>query len=325
MVSTLWKRSKGFWEEPEGKPKKIQMKNILGRIKSGEILVGDGAMGTMLFKKGLKMDQCPEKINLDNPRILEEVAQSYLEAGADIIETNSFGGSPLKLALYSLDNKTEEINRKAIQSVRKVIGEKAYLSFSCGPTGRILKPYGNTDPQEILDSFKRQISIIVSEAIDMICIETMTDILEAKLAIEAARFISADIPIIATMTFDPTPNGFFTIMGVSVEQACKELVEAGADIIGSNCGNGIENMIKIASEFKKYATVPLIIQSNAGLPKIKDGEAVYSESPEFMADQCQKLLDIGVNIIGGCCGTTPEHIAAIRQVVDKYNLGRKSA
>lgn len=301
------------------------MKNILERIKSGEVLVGDGAMGTMLFKKGLKMDQCPEKINLDNPKILEDVAQSYLDAGALLIETNSFGGSPLKLALYSLDDNTEEINRRAIQSVRKVIGDKAYLSFSCGPTGRILKPYGDIDPEEVSESFKRQLKIAIDEGADIICIETMTDLNEAKLAIEATISLSADIPIIATMTFDPTPNGFYTIMGVSVEQACTELVKAGADIIGSNCGNGSENMIKIAAEFKKYATVPVIIQSNAGLPEIKDGEAVYLETPQYMAKQSQSLLDIEINIIGGCCGTTPEHIAAIRQVVDKYNLDRMSA
>ncbi|MCP4705523.1 MAG: methionine synthase [candidate division Zixibacteria bacterium] len=299
------------------------MKNILERLKSGEVLLGDGAMGTMLFRKGLKMDQCPEKVNLDNPEILEDVAQAYFNAGAELIETNSFGGSSLKLALYSLEDKTEEINRKAIQSVRKVIGEKAYLSFSCGPTGRILKPYGDTEPEETLASFKRQIQVAIDEAVDIICIETMTDICEAKLAIEAVKSISTTVPIISTMTFDPTPNGFFTIMGVSVEQACKELVEAGADIIGSNCGNGTENMIKLASEFKKHTTVPLIIQSNAGLPEIKNGEAIYSETPKFMAGQSQRLLDIGVNIIGGCCGTTPEHISAIKNVVDKYNMNNK--
>ncbi len=301
------------------------MKNILDRIKAGEVLVGDGAMGTMLFSKGLKMDQCPEKLNLENPMILEEVAQLYLDGGADLIETNSFGGSPLKLAMSSLEDKTEEINRIAIQSVRKVIGDSAYLSFSCGPTGRILKPYGDTEPVEMLESFKRQIKVAIDENVDLICIETMTDIFESKLAIEAVRSLSGDIPIIATMTFDPTPNGFFTIMGVSVEQACKELVAAGADIIGSNCGNGIDNMIKIASEFKKYATVPLIIQSNAGLPEIKNGEAIYTEIPQFMADKSQRLLDIGVNIIGGCCGTTEEHIAAIRQVVDKYNMDKNNS
>lgn len=301
------------------------MKNILDRLKSGQILVGDGAMGTMLFNKGIKMDQCPEKVNLDNPKILEDVARAYFEAGADLIETNSFGGSSLKLAMYSLEDKTEEINRTAIQSVHTVIGEKAYLSFSCGPTGRILKPYGDTDPEKILESFTRQMKIAVDEKIDLICIETMTDLHEAKLAIEAVRSISSDIPIVATMTFDPTPNGFFTIMGVTIEQACKELVATGADIVGSNCGNGIENMIKIASEFKKFATVPVIIQSNAGLPELKDGEAVYSESPEFMAEQCQKLIDLGINIIGGCCGTTPEHVIAIRQMVDKYNLENRKA
>ncbi len=301
------------------------MKNILERIKAGEILVGDGAMGTMLFRKGLKMDQCPEKLNLDNPMIIEEVAQSYLDAGADLIETNSFGGSPLKLAMYSLEDKTEEINRIAIHSVRKVIGESAFLSFSCGPTGRILKPYGDTEPVEMLESFKRQIKVAIDENVDLICIETMTDIFEAKLAIDAVKSFSADIPIVATMTFDPTPNGFFTIMGVSVEQACKELVAAGADIIGSNCGNGIDNMIKIAAEFKKYATTPIIIQSNAGLPEIKNGEAVYSETPQFMADKSQRLLDIGVSIIGGCCGTTEKHIAAIRQVVDNYNMDKNNS
>jgi len=301
------------------------MKNILDRIKSGETLVGDGAIGTALFEKGLKMNCCPETINLNTTDILEDIAQSYFDAGADLIETNSFGGSPLKLALSSLEDKTEKINRNAIKAVRKVIGEKAYLSFSCGPTGRILKPYGDTDPEKVLESFKRQIKIAIDESADIICIETMTDLGEAKLAIEAARSLSVNIPIIATMTFDPTPNGFFTIMGVSIEQACRELVEAGADIIGSNCGNGIENMIKIASEFKKYSSVPVIIQSNAGLPEIKDGKAVYSEAPEFMANQCHKLLEIGVSIIGGCCGTTPGHIAAIRQVVDKYNLDNKRA
>ena len=299
------------------------MKNILEKLKAGEILVGDGAMGTMLFRKGLKMDQCPEKLNLDNPKIMEDIAQSYFDAGADLIETNSFGGSPLKLEIYSLENKTEEINQIAIQTVRKVIGESAYLSFSCGPTGRILKPYGDIDPEKMLESFKRQIRVAIDENVDVICIETMTDLLEAKLALNAARSLSTDIPIIATMTFDPTPNGFYTIMGVSVEQACKELVDAGADIIGSNCGNGIDNMIKIAADFKKYANVPIIIQSNAGLPELKDGQAVYSETPEYMAERCQKLIETGVNIIGGCCGTTEEHIAAFRQVVDKYNLDRK--
>ena len=300
------------------------MQSLLDRLKTGEVLVGDGAMGTMLFQMGLKPNQCPEQINLEAPEILEEIARSYYKAGADIIETNSFGGSPLKLAMFSLEAKTEEINIRAIRAVRKVIGNDACLSFSCGPSGRILEPYGDVTPKDMKESFVRQLRAAFDEGIDLICVETMTDINEAKLAIEAARSISADIPIAATMTFDSTPNGFYTIMGVDIKSAIDALSEAGADIIGSNCGNGIEKMIEIAREFRKHTSGPLIIQSNAGLPEIIKGNPVYSESPEFMAEKCRELLDFGVNIIGGCCGTTPSHIAAIRAVVDEYNLSRKT-
>jgi 5-methyltetrahydrofolate--homocysteine methyltransferase len=301
------------------------MRDLLDRINSGEVLVGDGAIGTMLFQKGLPYDQCPEKVNLSNPEILEEIALAYFRSGADIIQTNSFGGSPLKLAMYSLEDKTEEINIKAIRSVRKVIGSGAYLSFSCGPSGRLLKPYGDIDPAEVMESFQRQLIAAASEKVDLICIETMSDLVEAKLAIMAAKSAASGIPTAATMTFDPTPEGFFTIMGNSIEQAADDLAEAGADIIGSNCGNGIDNMVKIAIKFRSRTSLPLIVQSNAGLPEIINGEAVYSESPEFMSGKCRELLDNGVNIIGGCCGTTPEHIAAIRNIVNEYNRGRFTA
>ena len=171
---------------------------------------------------------------------------------------------------------------------------------------------------EILKSFKDQIKTAVDEGVDIICIETMTDLSEAKLAIEAVKSLSKSIPIISTMTLDPTPNGFYTIMGVNVEQACLELVKAGADIIGSNCGNGIEKMIDIAREYGKYSSLPLIIQSNAGLPEIIDNKAVYHETPHFMAKKTMELLKIGVAIVGGCCGTTPEHISAMREVLDSW-------
>ncbi len=293
-----------------------KMEPLLDRIERGEVLVADGAMGTMLFSRGLPHGECPEKWNLERPEVLEEIARLYLEAGADIIQTNTFGCSPLKLAQYSLDNKTEEVNRNAVRAVRKAVDEKACISASCGPCGRLLKPYGDVDSEQVYESFHRQLSAVVAEGVDVICVETMTDLNEARLAIEAAKETSPGIPVMSTMTFDDTPRGFFTVMGVSVRQAAEELAKAGADIVGSNCGNGIENMIRIAREFKKCTALPVIIQSNAGLPETKTDSLVYPETPEFMAEKARELLDMGVNIIGGCCGTTPEHIAAIRKVVD---------
>jgi 5-methyltetrahydrofolate--homocysteine methyltransferase len=168
----------------------------------------------------------------------------------------------------------------------------------------------------VCDSFRRQIRALCESGVDVICVETMIDLAEATLAVKAAKDISPDTPVMATMTFDATPKGFFTVMGVNVEQAASGLRAAGADIVGSNCGNGIENMVRIAAEFVRHTDLPLLIQSNAGLPEMKGGELVYGETPEFMADKARELVALGVSIIGGCCGTTPEHIAALRRMLD---------
>jgi 5-methyltetrahydrofolate--homocysteine methyltransferase len=293
------------------------MKTVLERIKSGDVLVADGAMGSLLMAraKDLIKGKCPEFINLSRTDILEDVASLYFEAGADIVQTNTFGGSPLKLSDYSLEDKTEEINRAAVTAVKKVVDGKAYVSASCGPSGKMLKPYGTVEPEEMYENFLRQLKVLVEAGADIICVETMTDLQEATLAIKAARDVSATIPVMATMTFDLKPRGFFTMMGVTIEKAAKGLEEAGANIIGSNCGNGIENMIKIAEEFRQFSALPLIIQSNAGLPEMMDGKAVYPETPEFMAEKSKELVAAGVAVVGGCCGTTPEHIKTIAQAL----------
>jgi 5-methyltetrahydrofolate--homocysteine methyltransferase len=294
------------------------MRVVIERLRDGETLCGDGAWGTQLMARGLEPGDSPEAFNLSRPEVLAEVATLYVEAGADLITTNTFGGSPLNLASYGLDDRTEEINRAAVEVIRSVVGDRAYVSASIGPTGKILTPYGDTEPEVVGEAFVRQIGALVAAGADLLCIETMIDLREAELAIKAARFVSADIPVIATMTFDPTPRGFFTVMGVTIERACSELVEAGADIVGSNCGNGIDRMVEIAREFTRYASVPVIIQSNAGLPEHHAGELTYPESPDFMATRVGKLMDLGVSIIGGCCGTTPAHIRAIRAAVDSH-------
>ena len=288
------------------------MRPFLERAKNGPVLVADGAMGSFLMEHGLEPGSAPESFNLSRQDVLREVAGLYLEAGAEVVQTNTFGGSALKLAAYGLDDRTEEINRLAVEAVREVVEGRAYVSGSCGPCGRTLLPYGDAEPDDVRASFRRQMKGLVEAGIDVLCIETMTDLAEAKLAIEAARGVSVDIPVMATMTFDATPRGFYTIMGVDVPSAAAGLLEAGANLVGSNCGNGIENMVAIAREFRACTDAPMLIQSNAGLPQLVGGEVVYNETPEFMAGHARELLELGVQVIGGCCGTTPAHIRALR-------------
>ena len=190
----------------------------------------------MLMARGLKPGECPEAWSLNQPEALSEIARLYLEAGADLIETNTFGASPLKLSHFHLEDDTEAINREAVLTVRPVVDGRAYLVASIGPCGRMLQPYGDTPPEVIYESFCRQMRALAGAGIDAFCIETMTDLNEAVLAVKAAKSVAPAIPVIATMTFDRTRRGFFTLMGVTVAAAAKGLATAGADIIGGCCG-----------------------------------------------------------------------------------------
>jgi 5-methyltetrahydrofolate--homocysteine methyltransferase len=292
------------------------MENILERLQRGDVIVGDGALGTMLMKQGLKLGDAPEAFNLEKPQILEEIAALYLDAGSEIISTNSFGASPLRLQQFSLDKETEAINRNAVDAVRKAAGGKVYISGSVGPSGKMLKPLGNADLAEISASFLRQLTALLEAGIDMVCIETMINLNEAEVAIKAARSLDSRIPIMATVTFNSTPQGFHLITGSSVKDAAKALEKAGADIIGSNCGEGATQMVGIAREFRQHSRLPIAIQSNAGMPTVTESGLVYSETPDFVASKANELMDLGVQIIGGCCGTTPDYIRAIRKTVD---------
>lgn len=280
------------------------------------VLVGDGALGTMLLARGLPPGAPPESMTLTHREVLQEIARMYLDAGADLLTTNTFGGSPLRLALHQLDHEVDAINRDAVNAARAVAGDTAYVAGSCGPSGRLLEPYGDTTSEQMAESFHRQMESLAGAGADCVIVETMTDLTEAALAVRAAKDVAPATPVLATMTFDPTPRGYFTVMGVSVAAAADGLAEAGADAVGSNCGNGIEHMVAIAREFRRHTTLPLVIQPNAGLPRTVGRETVYDETPEFMAERARALLDLGVAVIGGCCGTTPAHIAALRAMVD---------
>jgi len=291
------------------------MKKIRERILSGEILVSDGAWGTMLHSKGLKVGECPEKWNLERRADVLDVAKSYVAAGSDMIETNSFGGSKYKLEHYGLDERVFEVNKAAAEISREAAGNRVYVLGSVGPTGKMLLT-GDVAEAELYECFKEQVKALEAGGVDAIVVETMFDPEEARCAIKAAKE-NTKCEVICTMTFDGNNEiGFHTMMGTTLEAAAKSLIEAGADIIGTNCGNGIEKMVSITKLFRMAdKKIPLLVQANAGLPVMVEGKAVFPETPDEMARWINPLIDAGANIIGGCCGTTPEHIRRIAEVI----------
>ena len=300
------------------------MEGLLARLKRGEVLVGDGAWGTQLMQRGLPPGEPPEWFALEKPETIEEVARLYVEAGADLVTTDTFGGTSFRLKLHGLDGEREHVNRQAVEAVKRAVGARALVSASVGPSGQLLEPYGDTSPDAVEEAFAEQISVLASAGADVVCIETMGDLTEATLAVKAAKAMSPGVPVMATMTFEPTPRGYFTVMGVSVEKAVAGLEAAGADVVGSNCGTGIGDMVEIARQMVRATRLPILIQPNAGLPQSREGQVVYDETPQTMAARVPELLDLGVAIVGGCCGTTPEHTRAIRRAVDAWGSRTRS-
>ncbi len=289
--------------------------SLLEELTSGKILVSDGAWGTFLLNKGLPAGACPELWCIDRPEEVLDMARQYINAGSDMIETNSFGGSRLKLEHYGLQNRTYEINRAAAEISRQAAGEKKWVLGSIGPTGKMLL-LGDVTEAELFDVFQEQSKALADGGVDGICIETMSALDEAQIAIQAARDTTPCV-ILCTFTFERTIHGDYrTMMGVSPTAAARAALDAGAHIIGTNCGNGFERMIPIVREMRSVSNnVPILVHANAGLPKVINGKNVFPDTPPQMAALVPEIVKAGANIIGGCCGTTPQHIRAIKKAV----------
>jgi 5-methyltetrahydrofolate--homocysteine methyltransferase len=293
---------------------------LLDELAKKRLLVGDGAWGTLLQSRGLEPGSCPEIWNVEEPDKVRSVAADYVRAGADFVLTNTFGGSPLALKRHGLADRTEELNAAGARLSLEGADWKM-VAASIGPTGVFLPPMGEVTEEQMLAAFEAQIRTLLKAGVRLLCIETMAAVEEAAIAIRAAKAVAEELPVsvevMATMTFTQTPNGYRTFMGVDCPTAAGRLSEAGADVLGSNCGNRIEQMVPIAREFREHTDKPILIQANAGLPQIENGVTVFRQSPEHMARWVPQLVEAGASIVGGCCGTTPEHIKAIRAQIDR--------
>ena len=294
----------------------IAPKTVVERLAAGDFIVSDGATGTWLQSHGLEPGGCPEELNVSRPGLVRQMAREYFDAGSDMVLTASFGGSRFMLEKYGHGDRVRELNRLAAEHARSQAPPNGLVAGSVGPTGEFIEPLGEVSQAEMLDAFVEQITALEEGGADAVVIETMFALDETRLAVRAARE-NTSLAVIATMTFDKGPRGFFTMMGVTPEEAARELRDAGADVVGGNCGNGIDNMMELARLIRPATDGPMLIHSNAGIPAIRQGQIVYPETPEFMAPRFKEMSEMGVNIFGGCCGTTPRHIRAISEILDR--------
>lgn len=283
-------------------------------LAHGPVLT-DGAWGTQLQARGLAAGELPDLWNLTHPEPVAGVARAYVEAGSRVILTNTFGANRFRLSDAGLADRVAEINEAGARLSREAAGNRAFVFASIGPTGKMLM-MGEVTPEEISAAFWEQAAALARGGADALVVETMSDLEEARLAVTAAK--ETGLPVVGSMVFDSGKDKDRTMTGITPEAAAVGLLEAGADVIGSNCGQGIAGFVKICARLKSAAASrPVWIKANAGLPELKDGKPFYRTTPAEFVSFVPGLLEGGANFIGGCCGTSPEFIRAIRQTLDK--------
>lgn len=276
-------------------------------------VVTDGAWGTQLQQRGLPSGDCPDAWNLSHASQVEEVPRAYVEAGSRIVLTNTFRANRLALASYGLAESVAEINRKGVEISLRAAGEQAMVFGSIGPSGKLLLTE-EVSPDELQQAFEQQAVALADAGAAGLVVETMSDLVEAKIALAAAK--STGLPVVACMVFDSGKDLDRTLMGNSAQSIASELTEAGADVIGANCGQGISSYINVCRQLRAATALPLWIKANAGVPQIVDGEVVYRTTAEEFAQFAPALVAAGAQFIGGCCGTDPEFISRLRAAVN---------
>lgn len=289
-------------------------------IEDGRVHVFDGAMGTELYGRGIFVNVCYDQVSLDHPDVVKRIHKEYVDAGAEILETNTFGANPVKLSSYGLEERTEEINAVAARLVREASRGRAKVAGAIGPLGVRIDPWGPTEIHEAVDFFRRQVVGLLEGGVDGFILETFSDVAEIECAYSAVR-AESDLPIIAQMTVGEDGK---TSYGTDAAQVARALTELGADVVGLNCSVGPAVMLDALEEMIDATDRPLSAQPNAGLPRTVRDRQIYLASPDYMAEYARRMADMGVRFVGGCCGTTPAHVRRIRHVLDSADSPRVS-
>ncbi len=292
------------------------MTNLLDAIRDGRVRVGDGAMGTLLQVSGLDDGGAPELWNVERPEVVEAILEDYAAAGSRLLTTNTFGGSRPRLAMHGLEDRVFELNVAAARLARTVADrhQDVYVLGDVGPSGDLMEPMGTLTMDDAIALFSEQVSALAAGGADAVLIETMSDLGEVEAAVRAAQAVAPGLPIVATMSFD---TNLRTMMGVRPSEAVVALAALGVDVAGANCGRGVDEMRVIAAQMAQNRPegTLLIMQSNAGLPQLVGGEFVYTGTPDEMAAFAVEMRELGIDVVGACCGSTPAHLAAISNAI----------